>query len=341
MLKTLCQSGLFICISLLFSLSSSASQLQILSSRHYPGDEEIYKAFEQETNIQIDLTEATSKHILDQLAKDNIPIADLFMNVDLDLQYQLQQQHKLDKIDIPNLYDAIPDYFHHSQKFWYPISYRMRIITVRKDRDLPIIDSYEDLSQPDLKWQLCLRSCQSPYNQNLIASWLSHGDGAKVISQLQNYQNNLAQNPRGGDTAQLRNLLKDVCPVTITNHYYYLRFQDRLKKKKLENILHPIIPNQGNDDTGTHVSATLISLFKNAPNRDNALAFIKFMTKKTVQAQFAAKNYEYPARKDVLLAPELNIFGQVKTDKTPLEKMMPLLSKAHSFCTTYGWDNAS
>lgn len=340
MLKTLRQSVFLIFMSFLFSLDSTASQLQILSSRHYPGDEDIYKAFEQETNIQIDLIEATSKHILDQLAKDNIPIADLFMNVDLDLQYQLQLQKKLDKIDISNLYEAIPDYLHHSQKLWYPVSYRMRIITARRDHDLPAIQRYEDLAQPDLKWQLCLRSCQSPYNQNLIASWLSHGDEAKVISQLQNYQNNLAQTPRGGDTAQLRNLLKNVCPVTITNHYYYLRFQNRLQKKKLENILHPIIPNQASDDTGAHISATLISLFKNAPNRENALRFIRFMTQKSIQAQFAAKNYEYPARKDVLQAPELNIFGQVKTDKTPLEKMMPLLSKAHSFCTTYGWDDA-
>ena len=56
--------------------------------------------------------------------------------------------------------------------------------------------------------------------------------------------------------------------------------------------LSVIFPNQ--DDRGTHINISGAGVTKHAPNRDNAIAFLEYLTSPYAQRLFAEGNNEYP-----------------------------------------------
>ena len=56
--------------------------------------------------------------------------------------------------------------------------------------------------------------------------------------------------------------------------------------------LSVIFPNQ--DDRGTHINISGAGITKHAPNRDNAIAFLEYLTSPYAQRLFAEGNNEYP-----------------------------------------------
>ena len=63
------------------------------------------------------------------------------------------------------------------------------------------------------------------------------------------------------------------------------------------NALGILFPNQGN--RGTHINISGAGILKHAPNRDNAIAFLEYLTSDFAQRLFAEGNNEYPITGDV------------------------------------------
>ena len=71
-------------------------------------------------------------------------------------------------------------------------------------------------------------------------------------------------------------------------------------------------PNQG--DRGTHINISGAGIVEDAPNRDNALAFIEFLAGPEAQKVFADQNNEYPVIGGLEPSPQTRSFGDFKTD---------------------------
>ena len=83
--------------------------------------------------------------------------------------------------------------------------------------------------------------------------------------------------------------------MAVVNSYYIARLiaSDDPADNEVAAAIGVIFPNQGT--TGTHVNVSGAGLVKSAPNRDNAIQFLEYLTTDSAQQYFANGNHEYPA----------------------------------------------
>jgi len=149
---------------------------------------------------------------------------------------------------------------------------------------------------------------------------------------------NLARPPRGGDTDQLMAVAVGECSIALSNHYYYVRLMRSTKPQDRALVAKVAImwPNQ--NDRGTHLNISGGGVLKNSPNRDAAVKFIEYLASEQAQAYFANGNNEWPTVKGIKLAnPELDKFGQFRTDTLPLANLGKTQAAAQRLADQVGW----
>jgi iron(III) transport system substrate-binding protein len=126
---------------------------------------------------------------------------------------------------------------------------------------------------------------------------------------------NLARDPKGGDTDQLKSVAAGECDVTISNQYYYARLA-RSKKpddRRVAEAIGLVFPNQ--KSWGTHVNISGAGVLRNAPNREDAIKFLEYLAGDEAQRYFAEGNNEWPVVASVKISnPVLGAFGDFKRD---------------------------
>ena len=83
--------------------------------------------------------------------------------------------------------------------------------------------------------------------------------------------------------------------------------------------VHIVFPNQ--DDRGTHVNISGMALTQSAPNRENAIALMEFLSGDLAQRMYAEQNFEYPVRPGTSPSGLLESFGEFKADDLPLSEV--------------------
>ena len=290
-LKTILLSATVIGIA-----APALAEVNIYSSRHYDTDDVLYDRFEEETGISVNRIEGGSDELIARMQAegDNSP-ADIFLTVDAGRMWRADQAGLLAPAESETLEDRIPSFLRHPDGHWFGMSQRARIIFYSKARVDDPPRTYEALADPAYDGQVCIRSSSNIYNQSLLASIVEvHGEEA-AQDWAAGVRENMARDPQGGDTDQLRGILSGECDIAVTNTYYYLRGitgdVDGLTGRTDE--IGWVWPNQ--DGRGAHTNLAAMGLTANAPNPDDALAFMEFMTTEFAQSHFASQNNEYPA----------------------------------------------
>jgi iron(III) transport system substrate-binding protein len=68
----------------------------------------------------------------------------------------------------------------------------------------------------------------------------------------------------------------------------------------------------------THVNISGVALAKYAPNKDNAIKLIEFLSSHDAQQIYADKNFEYPVEPGLAPSEMVQSFGALKADTLPL-----------------------
>jgi len=125
---------------------------------------------------------------------------------------------------------------------------------------------------------------------------------------------NMARSPQGGDTDQLRGIVSGECEIAVSNTYYFLRALDGGVDglSGSTDMFGWVFPNQS--DRGAHVNVAAAGVAVNAPNRDEAVAFLEYLTSAEAQAYFANQNNEYAAVPGIGLAPNPASLGLFRSD---------------------------
>jgi iron(III) transport system substrate-binding protein len=127
---------------------------------------------------------------------------------------------------------------------------------------------------------------------------------------------NLARDPSGGDTDQLKSVAAGECDVTLTNQYYYARLMrsDKPEEREIAGRIGVVFPNQAS--WGTHINISGAGVMKHAPNRQAAVKFLEYLAGDEAQRYFADGNNEWPVVAGVKPDnPVLKMFGEFKQDK--------------------------
>ncbi len=270
--------------------------VNLYSSRHYDTDLTLFERFTELTRIRVNRIEGGGDGLIERLRNEGeFSPADLLITVDAGRLWRAQQQGVLQAVDSAILNARVPAHLREPDGYWFGLSKRARIIVYNKAAGLPKgISRYEDLADPRLRGRVCMRSSGNIYNLSLLGSLIEHHGEAAAEAWAKGVRANFHRQPQGNDTAQLRAVAAGECGVSIANTYYIGRLlgSDAVDDRQVVARLGVLFPNQ--DGRGAHVNVSGAGVARHAPNRDNAVKLLEYLTGDFAQRLFAEGNNEYP-----------------------------------------------
>jgi len=332
-------ASIFTAAALTLPMTASAEgDVNIYSYRQAYLLEPLLEAFEKETGIESNVVFA-KKGLAERLEREgrNSP-ADVVMTVDISRLSELVDRDLVQAVDNNVLEDNIPQNLRHPDGKWFALTTRGRLIYASKERVEPgEITTYEELA--DDKWndRICTRSGQHPYNIALFSSMIAHHGVEDAEQWLEGLKDNLARKPQGGDRDQIKAIHAGECDIAIGNSYYYGNMlQDENQREAAESV-RLIFPN--NDGRGTHINISGIALTKSAPNRDNAVRLMEFLSTPEAQRIYAEANTEYPANPAVEPSGMVAEWGDINPDDLSLQKIADLRDEAVKMVDRVDYNN--
>lgn len=295
----------------------AAEELNIYSARHYDTDLAIYDRFTEETGIGINLVEGESEELLARIAQEGeFSPGDVLLTVDAGRLWQAEQSSAFQPFTSAVIEERVPAHLRHPDNLWFGISKRARVFIYNKEAGAPTnLSTYADLADPALGQSICVRSSSSIYNISLLASIISHEGTDAAQDWADGVVANFKRAPQGNDTAQIEAVGAGECPVGIANTYYLGRLLGSASEddQALAAKIGIIFPDQ--DGRGTHINISGAGMLTHAPNKDNAIRFLEFLTSDWAQKILAEGNNEYPAVTSVETSGPITRFGTFKEDE--------------------------
>lgn len=319
--------------------AGAAEVVNIYNSRHYGTDQQLWDEFTKQTGIEVNVVDGTHEQLIQRMQSEgaNSP-ADVFITVDAGRLAQAGGLGLLQPIESTLLEERIPAHLRDADGLWYGMAMRARVLVYANGRTDPAtLSTYEALAEPQFKGKILVRSSTNVYNLSLVGSILA-ADGPEATAKwCEGLVANMARPPEGGDTDQLKAVAAGVGDIAISNTYYLARLKASAKPEDqaIGEQLAVFFPNQG--DRGTHVNVSGAGVLKSAPNKDNAVKLLEWLTAPEAQRYFADISLEYPANPEVKPHPVLAGWGEFKQD--PLNPTLYAKNSAEAamITDTCGW----
>ncbi len=300
--------------------ASADGDVNIYSYRQAYLIEPLLDAFEKETGINTNVVFA-KKGLAERLEREgrNSP-ADVVMTVDISRINELVERDLVQGVENATLKENIPENLRHPEGKWFALTTRGRLIFTSKERVAEgELTTYEQLA--DDKWndRICTRSGKHPYNIALFSSMIAHHGEKETKAWLEGLKDNLARKPQGGDRDQIKAIAEGVCDVSIGNSYYYGNMLQDENQRAIAEQVRLVFPNA--EGRGTHVNISGIALTKSAPNRDNAIKLMEFLSSAEAQRIYAEANTEYPANPEVKPSGLVAEWGEINPDDLSLQQI--------------------
>lgn len=336
-------NNLLLSISFLLILISCSNQneVNVYSARHYDTDQQLYSEFTDETGIEVNLIEGGSDELIERVKSEglNSP-ADILITVDAGRLWRAEEADILQPFESEVLSERVTDAFRHPDGLWVGLSKRVRGLVVNPER-VENYESltYEDLADPKFEGRVCVRSSNNIYNQSLVASLIESLGAEATEEWARGLVENFARNPQGGDRDQIRAVATGACDVAISNHYYLavMMTGDDEAEKEAASKVKFVFPNQENDARGAHINISGAGILKNAPNKNNAIQFLEYLTTPDAQKYFISENNEYPINEEAELAEVLKEFGDFKSDEVNVSALGRNNPQAIQIMDRVGW----
>ncbi len=318
---------------------NKSKEINIYSQRHYNVDELQYQNFEKMTGIKVNVTKANADELIQRLKNEgeNSP-ADLFITVDVGKLWQASDMGLFQKFEDKSVFENIDPQFLDKNGFWVPVTYRSRVIVYSNERvKKEDLSTYEDLANEKWRGRLLVRSSSNAYNQALVSSLVANLGVENTSNWSEEVVKNFARDPKGSDRDQVKAIAAGQGDIAIVNSYYIglLLSSEKEEEIKAGNAVSVFFPNQ--DDRGAHINVSGLALTKNAPNRENAIELIKYLTSVQAQETYVNNSYEYSVNPSVKPDPIVQEWGEFKKDPVDLNMLGIKRDEAIRIFDKTGW----
>ncbi|ORE87633.1 Fe(3+) ABC transporter substrate-binding protein [Aurantimonas sp. 22II-16-19i] len=319
--------------------AAQAADVNIYTSRQPELIQPVLDAFTEETGL------STATIFIDKGLEERVKAeganspADLIMTVDIGRLDAAKQAGVVQPVTSSTLEANIPAEFRDTANEWFALTSRARVVYASKDRvDVDQI-TYKDLADPKWKGRLCTRSGQHQYNIALIAAYIAHHGEDAARDWVAGLRDNLARRPEGGDRDQAKAIFAGECDIALGNTYYVGKMATNEKEPEQKDWAEAIKVIMPTFDNGlTHVNISGVSLAKNAPNRDNAVKLMEFLSSDEAQKIYAELNYEYPVEPGIETSELVESFGDLKPDNLALDEIARHRAKASEIVDEVNYD---
>jgi len=294
-----------------------ADEVNIYSYRQPELIKPLTDAFTAQTGVKVNVA-FLAKGMIERLAAegDRSP-ADLVFTVDIARLSAVVEGGFTAPVESVVLDANVPENLRDPDRHWFGLTTRARIIYASKERVADgEVTTYEDLASPKWEGRICTRSGTNAYNVALTSAVIEHKgmEGAKTW--LQGVKNNLARKPQGNDRAQVKAIWSGQCDISVGNTYYMGQMLADEEQKEWADSVRIVSPTF--EDGGTHVNVSGVALIKSAPNKDNAIMMMEFLSSPTAQEIYAAANFEYPIAPGTQADPLVQSWGTFTADNVNL-----------------------
>ena len=321
--------------------ANKSKEINIYSQRHYDSDKMQYKKFEEKTGIKVNVTKAGADELIQRLKNegDNSQ-ADLFITVDVGKLWQASDMGLFQKFNDQKVFDNIDPQFLDKNGYWVPVTYRSRVVVYSNERvKKEDLSTYEDLANEKWRGRLLVRSSSNAYNQALMSSLVANLGPEAVTSWSEAVVKNFARDPKGSDRDQVKAIAAGQGDIAIVNSYYIglLLASEKEEEINAGNAVSVFFPNQGDGERGAHINVSGIALAKNAPNKENAIELIKYLTSVEGQETYVNNSYEYSVNPNVKPDMIVQAWGEFKKDPVDLNMLGVKRDEAIRIFDKTGW----
>ena len=300
--------------------AGQAEEVNVYSGRKEALIKPLFDEFTEQTGIRVNLVTGKADALITrlELEGENSP-ADLLLTVDAGRLYRAKEQGLLQAITSTELNRAVPENYRDPQGYWYGLSIRARVIVRSKAKIEPAqLSSYEALTDPVWKKQLCVRSSSNIYNQSLVASMLAHHGLEKTESWIRGLVGNFARDPKGGDRDQIKAVAAGQCNVALINTYYLAGMLDSDIDSEVAaaNKVALFWPNQAG--RGAHVNVSGAGVTRSAGHKAAAVRLLEYLVSIPAQEWYGKTNHEFPVRESIAGDRILQSWGAFKADSLNL-----------------------
>jgi iron(III) transport system substrate-binding protein len=310
-----------------FALAGSAD-IVVYNGRSQYGDEQAFKAFEEQTGLDVELRGGTAPELFERLRRESDATdADLLVTTDLANLWRADDAGLLEPVETAALREQVAPQLRDPDGAWWGLSTRLRVPMRSTERvDDGAINRYEDLGDPQFRGRLCLRTSNNEYNQSFVADRIAKHGEADTEKLLESW---MANDPQilGSDVDVLDAIAAGKCDVGLTNHYY-------LGRELKDNPDFPVAPVW--PDEGAHANLSGVGLVKGSEHRADAIRLMEFLTARDAQ-EAIVENGEFAANPEVPPAEHLRAWADVKTDPIDVQRAGPLLEQAVALMQRVGW----
>ncbi|NBN79081.1 extracellular solute-binding protein [Microvirga tunisiensis] len=297
-------------------------EVNIYSYRQPTLIQPLLDAFTAETGIKTNVIFA-NEGLEERIAAEgaNSP-ADVLLSVDIGRLDGAKQAGITQPIVSDTVKANIPATYLDPEGHWVGLTTRARVIYASKDRVQQDTITYEELADPKWKGKICTRSGQHVYTIGLVASMIAHKGVEETEKWLVGLRDNLARKPAGNDRSQVQGIKNGECDIALSNTYYMgamMTNEKEPEQKEWAASARMIFPNAA--DRGTHVNIAGIVMAKHAPNKDNALKLVEFLSTPKAQQIYAEASFEYPVTPGVAPSELVQSFGTLKADTLSIQEI--------------------
>jgi iron(III) transport system substrate-binding protein len=315
----------------------TAQEINVYSHRQPDLIQPLVDAFTKETGIAVNVA-FVDKGMAERLVAEGARSpADLVLTVDIARLTQIVDAGVVQPVDSAVLKANIPATLRDPDNMWFGLTSRARIVYASKDRVKDgEVTTYEDLASPKWKGRVCTRSGLSDYNVALTAAMIAHHGEDYTKTWLSGLKDNLARKPNGADRDQVMAIAAGECDIAIGNTYYLGQMLADPEQKAAAESVRIIFPVFEGD--GTHVNISGVAMTKAAPNRENALKFMEWLSGDEAQKIYAETNNEYPVKPGVARSALVASWGEFTPDSKSLNEVASLRSAALKLVETVDFD---
>jgi iron(III) transport system substrate-binding protein len=304
----------------LFTVPAVAQDVNIYSHRQPELLQPLLDAFTAETGIRTNVA-FVDKGMAERLqAEGERSPADLVLTVDIARLTQVVEAGVTQPVQSAILEANIPASLRDPGGQWFGLTARARIVYASKDRVADgEVTTYEDLASDKWKGRLCTRSGLSDYNIALLSAMIAHHGEDFAREWAAGVKANLAIRPNGGDKDQVKAIAAGQCDLAVGNTYYIGQMLNSPAEKADAETVRIIFPVFEGD--GTHVNISGVAMTKSAPNRENALKLMEWLSGDAAQKIYAETNSEYPVKAGVERSALVAGWGEFTPDSLTLSEI--------------------
>jgi iron(III) transport system substrate-binding protein len=305
------------CAASMLGATAQADEITVYSYRQPELIKPLFDAFTAETNIDVNVS-FLKKGMIEKLqAEGDRSPADLIMTVDISRLNGVVEAGITQPVVSEVINANIPAEYRDPNGQWFGLTSRARIVYASKDRVAEgEVTTYEDLASDKWKGRICIRSGTNAYNLALTSAVIAHHGEGVAKGWLEGVKANLARKPSGNDRGQVKAIHAGECDISVGNTYYMKKMLENEEQVPWTESVRIVFPKFA--DGGTHVNLSGMALTKAAPNKENAVKLMEWLTGDTAQAIYAEQNGEYPLKPGAKTSELVASWGTFTPDNKPL-----------------------